>query len=235
MFENILKFDEFVLNEGLLKTYPIDKVIKYIQNRFNITDDDVEKYVDGYGEYILVRKNQSKDVIDNIKQILDLGGYYLADEDIDEYYTYEKKFEDNIFDELKKSGEIKYLYHITPSINDKKIQSNGLIPKSKNYRFNYPDRIYFLSDKDVNKDPEILKRVGWELYKVIFFKNRTNKEYLERRNSRQYSIYRINFSKLENIDLYRDPNTRNFDSYFTMDNIRPEWIEKIDEFSASFV
>jgi hypothetical protein len=42
-------------------------------------------------------------------------------------------------------------------------------------------------------------------------------------------FYRIDFSKVEDIKLYKDPHVRDFDSYFTMDKIRPEWIEKIDE------
>ena len=133
---------------------------------------------------------------------------------------------------MKKSGEIQYFYHLSPSINDKKIQSIGLIPRSRNYKFKYPDRVYLLSNGDI----EFLHRLCRKLYEPIFykmmnqvFKKEIDKSLLDKKRIKEYSIYRIDFSKVEDIKLYKDPNTRNFDSYFTMDNIRPEWIEKIDE------
>ena len=224
MVKNVLDFDEFVqetsLNEGLLMTYPADKVVRYIQKKYNLDNDSVELHIDD-GEYILVSKNLDEKMFDNVEQILKLGGYYQADENIDDYYTYEKIYEDDIFDKLKQSGEIEYFYHLTPSINDNKIQSRGLIPRSKNYKFKYPDRIYLFSNGNV----KFLKLVCKELIKPILLFGTE----FEKNKVKQYSIYRIDFNKVKNIKLYKDPNVRNFDSYFTMDNIRPEWIEKIDE------
>lgn len=224
MVKNVLDFDEFIedtlLNEGLLMTYPADKVVRYIQKKYNLDDDSVELHIDD-GEYILVSKKLDKNMFDNVESILKLGGYYQADENIDDYYTYEKIYEEDIFDKLKQSGEIEYLYHLTPSINDKKIQTKGLIPRSRNYRFKYPDRIYLLS----NGDSRFLKLICKELIKPILLFGTE----FEKNKVKKYSVYRIDFSKVENIKLYKDPNVRDFDSYFTMDNIRPEWIEKIDE------
>ena len=224
MVKNVLGFDEFIeetsLNEGLLMTYPADKVVRYIQKKYNLDDDSVELHIDD-GEYILVSKKLDKNMFDNVESVLKLGGYYQADENIDDYYTYEKIYEEDIFDKLKQSGEIEYLYHLTPSINDKKIQTKGLIPRSRNYRFKYPDRIYLLS----NGDSRFLKLICKELIKPILLFGTE----FEKNKVKKYSVYRIDFSKVENIKLYKDPNVRDFDSYFTMDNIRPEWIEKIDE------
>lgn len=224
MVKNVLDFDEFIedtlLNEGLLMTYPADKVVRYIQKKYNLDDDSVELHIDD-GEYILVSKKLDKNMFDNVESILKLGGYYQADENIDDYYTYEKIYEEDIFDKLKQSGEIEYLYHLTPSINDKKIQTKGLISRSRNYRFKYPDRIYLLS----NGDSRFLKLICKELIKPILLFGTE----FEKNKVKKYSVYRIDFSKVENIKLYKDPNVRDFDSYFTMDNIRPEWIEKIDE------
>ena len=235
MVKNVLGFDEFIeetsLNEGLLMTYPADKVVRYIQKKYNLDDDSVELHIDD-GEYILVSKKLDKNLFDNVESILKLGGYYQADGNIDDYYTYEKIYEENIFDKLKQSGEIEYLYHLTPSINDKKIQIMGLIPRSRNYRFKYPDRIYLLS----NGDSKFLHNMCATLYQPIFLKmmnqvlkKEIDRSLLDKKKIKEYSIYRIDFSKVEDIKLYRDPNARGFDSYFTMDNIRPEWIEKIDE------
>ena len=224
MVKNVLDFDEFIeeilLDESRYMTYPADTVVRCIQKKYNLDDDSVELYIDD-GEYILVSKKLDKNMFDNVERILKLGGYYQADENIDDYYTYEKIYEEDIFDKLKQSGEIEYLYHLTPSINDKKIQTMGLIPRSRNYRFKYPDRIYLLS----NGDSMFLKLICKELIKPILLFGTE----FEKNKVKKYSVYRIDFSKVENIKLYKDPNVRDFDSYFTMDNIRPEWIEKIDE------
>lgn len=240
MVKNVLDFEEFIkeasLNEGLLITYPIDKVVKYIQNKFNLTNDDVDILIDD-GEYILVSKKLDDDLFEKIEEVLRLGGYYQADREGYEnpnFFTYEKKFEDETSN--KSLYVIRYLYHVSPSINDKKIQSMGLIPKSKNYKFNYPDRIYFFSDKDVKEKPDFIEQMCRELYRPIYLhtmnqllKKSIDRETVARKRINEYSVYRIDFEKLEGIKLYRDPNTRNFDSYYTTDNIRPEWIEKIDE------
>ena len=235
MVKNVLDFDEFIeeilLDESRYMTYPADTVVRCIQKKYNLDDDSVELHIDD-GEYILVSKKLDKNMFDNVESILKLGGYYQADENIDDYYTYEKIYEENIFDKLKQSGEIEYLYHLTPSINDKKIQTMGLIPRSRNYRFKYPDRIYLLS----NGDSKFLHNMCATLYQPIFLKmmnqvlkKEIDRSLLDKKKVKEYSVYRIDFSKVEDIKLYRDPNARGFDSYFTMDNIRPEWIEKIDE------
>ena len=235
MVKNVLDFDEFIeeilLDESRYMTYPADTVVRCIQKKYNLDDDSVELHIDD-GEYILVSKKLDKNMFDNVESILKLGGYYQADENIDDYYTYEKIYEEDIFDKLKQSGEIEYLYHLTPSINDKKIQTMGLIPRSRNYRFKYPDRIYLLS----NGDSKFLHNMCATLYQPIFLKmmnqvlkKEIDRSLLDKKKIKEYSVYRIDFSKVEDIKLYKDPNARGFDSYFTMDNIRPEWIEKIDE------
>ena len=76
-----------------------------------------------------------------------------------------------------------------------------------------------------NGDSRFLKLICKELIKPILLFGTE----FEKNKVKKYSVYRIDFSKVENIKLYKDPNVRDFDSYFTMDNIRPEWIEKIDE------
>ena len=229
MVKNVLDFDEFVreisLEEGLIMSHSADKIVRYLHNKYNLTDNEVENYYDGT-DYILVNKNLDTDLFDKINQVMVFGGYYKSDkDDNDKYFTYEKKFEKEVFGELKQSGEIKYLYHLSPSINDKKIQTIGLIPKSKNYRFNYPDRIYLLSDKDVDNKPWFVEQMCIELVKPILTFGK--KSEIDR--IKTYSVYRIDFNKLDDIKLYIDYNASGFDSYYTMDNIRPEFIEKINE------
>ena len=87
MVKNVLDFDEFIeetsLNEGLIMSYPADKVVRYIQKKYNLDDDSVELHIDD-GEYILVSKKLDKNMFDNVESILKLGGYYQADENIDD-------------------------------------------------------------------------------------------------------------------------------------------------------
>lgn len=230
----ILNFDlycfEKMLDEGLTMTYPSDKVVRYIRNKFNLTDDDID--IDYDDDFIMVHhdlKNNNIELFNKIKHILVSSGYYFGK--IEEpAIIFEKKFEKDVFDELKSSGEITYLFHVSPSINDKKILKNGLIPKSKNYQFNYPDRIYLLGDKNVKNDPEFIKRICFELFKPILDKmSKENCDDEHIRKISKYSLFRIDFGKLNKINLYRDKNALNFESFFTMDNIHPNLIEKIDE------
>lgn len=143
MNKHIMDFETFVnqLDEGLIKTYPIDKVVVYVQRKLNLTDEDINIDTNYKSDCIDVGKHLNKDIIDEIDKILIMSGYFEMDED-DYIYYYFKKYDSNLFDKLKEENKIKYLYHITPSKNDERIQRIGLIPTHKNDRYNYPDRVY---------------------------------------------------------------------------------------------
>ena len=68
MTKNILDFDEFILNEGLIVSYPADKVVRYIQKKYNLDDDSVELHIDD-GEYILVSKKLDKNMFEEIVRL----------------------------------------------------------------------------------------------------------------------------------------------------------------------
>ena len=184
-----MNFETFVnqLDEGLIKTYPIDKVVSYVQRKLNLTDKDISINKDYKSYSIAVKKYLDQNIIDEVDKILSMGGYFCSFEYNNVLY-YFKKFEDNIFDKLKKENKIKYFYHITPSKNDTKIQRIGLIPVNKNNEYNYPERIYLLSDENLTN-------------KISFFKRFA--EHL--------------------------PTAYDYDAYFTMDNIKPEYLNKIYE------
>ena len=195
MTKNILDFDEFILNEGLIVSYPADKVVRYIQKKYNLDDDSVDILMGDKGESIIVDKEISQDILDKINlDLVNLAGYFCV-LDNNGVLFYDKKFDKEVFNELKQSGKIESFYHITPSKNDKKIQLCGLVPKYKNKKYTYPERIYLLSDE----------------------------------NLRDNEYFFTDFSKLNNIKLYVAVNAKDYIGYYTMDNIRPEWIEKIDE------
>ena len=213
---NIKNFQEF-LNEGLIKTYPIEKVVSYIQKHLNLTDDDVNiAYKGTNAESIIVDGTLDDDVLNKIKDILKLGGYFENYKE-DGILFYDKTFGEEVFQKLKDSGEVEYLYHITQSKNDNKIQLQGLIPKHKNPKFTYPERVFLLSDKNLINHKNFINDFCVHLMKQL------NKDECS------FSIYRIDYSKLNNIKLYIIPNAKDYIGYYTTDSIQPDLLEKIDE------
>lgn len=113
----------------------------------------------------------------------------------------------------EKIREEEYLYHIPPTNVEKKILKIGIVPKSKNAVFNYPDRVYLLkgSEKDVS--------YGLGGVANLLFQNSGN-------NAKgEYTVYRICVSKLpSNINFQLDYNFQPA-SVFTADNIPPYAIQ----------
>ena len=228
MTKNILDFERFTndkIDEGLIKTYPIFKTVSNIQNTLHIDNDVIDIIHPGKkDEYIIVDREQDEELLNKIDHMLDSCGYEKTYTD-DEVFCYDKKFTDDIFDEMKSLG-IKYLYHITPSVNDKKIAVQGLVPKNKSKKYTYPARIYLLPDTEVKENKIFFKNFCEHLYSL-------NNEYVDdERHTRKivkYSIYKIDFSKLRNIKIYESTNMKSYKGYYTTDCIRPEWMEKIFE------
>lgn len=134
---------------------------------------------------------------------------------------YEQRIQSFVNDKIR---EEKYLYHISPSSLEHKILKNGLIPKSKNDKFNFPDRVYLLKGSltDVNFD---LQNVAEMLYssKNIHISNDYIKE-------NEYTFYRIDVSKISsNTNFSIDYNFFPL-SIFSVDNISPFAIEVINHY-----
>lgn len=206
----VIDFETFI-SEGLIRTYPIEKMVGYIRKKYNLTNEEI----DIERKSIMIDISTiNMNVLKDIYQILNMGGYFKSFQTGNVYY-FDKKFDDEVFDDLKKSGNVKYLYHISPSENDLKIKSQGLVPKHKNKKYDYPERIYLLSDVNLKNNDHFLFDFCNHLHNI------------QKCNS--YSIYKINFSKLNNIKLYVAPNAKDYVAYYTTDNISPDLIEKIDE------
>ena len=226
MTKNILDFERFTndkIDEGLITTYPIFKTVSNIQNTLHIDDSVIDiMYPGKKDEYIIVDREQDEELLNKIDHMLDSCGYEKTYTD-DEVFCYDKKFTDDIFDEMKSLG-IKYLYHITPSVNDKKIAAQGLVPKNKSKKYTYPARIYLLPDTEVKENEYFFKSFCRHLYSM-------NDDYVNNeRGTRkivEYSVYRIDFSKLHNIQIFESTNSKSYKGYYTRDNIRPEFLEKI--------
>lgn len=207
------------LNEGLLITYPIDKTIKYICNYFNFPPSQVDKIkgVDGTEKIAVSFYNIGKNV-EIMSKAMDICGYYLSfpkESHIpnNEWVRleYEPKFQNDITSDILANE--KFLIHITPFYNVKKIKSIGFSPRYRNDMFNYPDRVYFVKG---STDEQI----------IINLANRLSTFNKSAGNNGEYALIKIDLNKIsDNVKFYSDPNF--IDGVYTKDNISPDVITDI--------
>lgn len=215
-----------ILQEGLIKTYPIETTIKYIKKYFKLDDRNIypsETENDEEQITVLIPKvGNNKELMD---KAMDFCGYYCGCIDEINHGTYqvlrlqyERKYEEEHTEEIIDDTE--YFYHISPSVYEEKIRKNGLAPYHRNKRFNYPDRIYLVTDitmDDYYVDDDVLKDLAEMLYQVNSNNGKTDNEFYD---IAAYTVYQIDSEKLpKNIKLYRDPNMEN--AVYTKDNIPP--------------
>ena len=214
------------INEGLICTYNLEKVINILRRKYGISNDNltVEEYnKDGMVGRILTIKvplNLGANNIGDIKHFLNVCGYSNIDKDNnvanDAYMvlTYEEKFPKEITNKIMHT--IGNLYHSTPTINVPKIMKNGIIPKSKNLMFNYPDRVYFFHGA-ILSDEQKITIANVQLSQFIESHGNVN----------DFSLLVIYPSKLpDNIKLYTDAVSNG--GVFTYDNIPPSAVTSIE-------
>lgn len=203
-----------MLGEGLMRTFPIDKVIEYVKDYFWLSDDQVYKMEAHNGEYNIVVIIPSKE--ENIKlmnKAMNMCGYYLAaPKNItgDGWLNlqYESKFPKNITSDILSSETV--LYHLTPLCNKDKILHIGFSPRCKNDLFNYPSRNYFIRG---SADEKKVMDIGQQLY--------DNNAKVS--NTGEYCLFVIDLSKIsDNIKFYADSNYQY--GVFTYDYIKKDCI-----------
>lgn len=115
------------------------------------------------------------------------------------------QYKQRIQDFINDKKDVKFLYHISLSIYEEKILKQGLVPKSKNDRFNYPDRIYLLKDNNEENIKSLILLL--------------NEAKIEEKHY-NYNVYKIDLSKLTNTNFSIDYNYYPL-AVFTADNIPP--------------
>lgn len=209
-------FDDVFICEGLIKTYPIDKTIEYIRNYFNLGSLIRKVNVYHGKEHIQVNIPNLGRNEEILTKSFDVCGYYMGnksnyrDEQGNEWLTlqFEAKFQKNDSDDIR--SEETYLYHLTPSYNEKKILNSGLSPRCRNNLFNYPDRIYMF--RGTTGEDEIIN-IGKKL----------NLYNSSRGNDGQYTIFKVDVNSIpEGIEMFLDPNLKN--GVFVSGNIPPKCI-----------
>lgn len=248
IYENYIQ-SEKELNEGLIKTYPIDKSFDILLNKIDPYVDDVPRASSIKGNRILLTCNRlSISEFINLLTTINNLGYFIST--IKPYIGTMFKsysfidFKTRFFDEnnLNKFTsydiiiEAKYdiihnttntkLYHATEDIYVEKILKNGLVLKSYNTMIDYPERIYVTDN--------ILESKKFIDSKISYFKfnqdkdvdKKINKDTYRKKSDTPYVILEIDNSNLD-LTLYIDPNMKN--AYFILDTISPQRIKISNE------
>ena len=232
----------YILEEGLIKSYPIKDVISSISGLFDLYEvhDIIERNRVLYeldnsedSEYTgtiecsegknntqiieLKFKEKSFNQSDFDKYFLKYGWFCSHSEKLFGYanmvrLAYEKKFDVEVTDAVLKK---KYIYHICPNVYLNRINHSGLKPKFSSWNvFSNPERLYFFLTELSHDD--FLK---W----VRHFRNGKR----VRNSNDGWSLLKIDVSELTNNPVfYFDPRMKN--GIYTMDSISPENIEIID-------
>lgn len=204
------------VNEGLIKTYPIEKTIEYIKSYFNLYDGQiVQKTGENDISYIGVIIPTIGDNIKLIKKAMGACGYYLGspkEENIPEndwvWLQFEPKIQEKVSEQLR--NKEKTLLHLTPAYNVGKINKIGFSPRCKNDLFNFPSRVYFLLGS--TRKEEVIN-IGRQLF------NSNN----SLGNNGEYALFTFDVSKIPiDVELFLDPNYPH--GVYTNSNIKPDTI-----------
>lgn len=211
------------INEGLIKTYPIDVTIRYICRFFNIKEGkNIWSKVDKNNiQKIYVKVPNYKEVLEALIHAFRLCGYHFENSVSKSFgindgvgtitHCFAPEHLDDISNLLRQ--ECKYLYHITPKYNESKIKSIGFSPRIRNKVFNFPDRVYFIKD---NIDENALLGMAYQLGYYNDSKG----------NNGEYVIFKVDLNKVpNNTKFFYDPSYNN--GVYTTFNIRPNCIVNI--------
>ena len=204
------------LDEGLIHTYPSDKVIPYLKKYFNIIDGQIRSEIGLNGEErIIIFVPTIKDNLTVIEQVMDRLGWFCSDKNGFRTVSpdwkimqFEKKFQDDYNDEIRKNNT--KLYHIAPTYYKNKIMKIGFVPKSTNADFRYPERVYFIYGKHDAVD-------------FLNFIDMLNIGDKAVKSGGKYTVFELDMTKIpKRVKFYYDGN---FDyGVFTTDAIPPSTI-----------
>lgn len=198
------------LDESLIMTYDIEKVKRIICRKFNIHESRVI-VSDGLVS-IYLPFGTNKQLIGDIKNFMKQCGYYMDKEEpivnsaISEYVLnfISSYGGDDVTSDIFENYD--FLYHATPSVYVNRIMKYGLVPKSMNAEFKYPDRIYLSTRYDKN------------LFNSLGMVRKINNNI-----GGTYDVLRVDLDKIKGkVKLYKDKDYKF--GVFTFDNISPEAI-----------
>jgi hypothetical protein len=226
-----------LINEGLIKTYPPEKAIRYLKEtleklnfEINIKLDNDIIYLTIY-EFNKIKKDNINDLFDLLSSIMtNMFGWFPSSMRIElnnglkRYKKYEEeeiKLKRSLITKLEIEFDSKFdnyeiyngdLYHLSIQEYENKILKYGLFPKSKSKLSSHIDRIYVCkTQKDCyNLIPSM--KIHYTEEKSINHYELNNKKW---NKNTKWVIFKIKNNK--DIKLYKDP--RYEFGYYVMDNI----------------
>lgn len=237
IFDNSKDINQ-IIDEGLIHTYPVDKVKTKIVTDCWLNPEDVIPQVRTSinGDkitliFVVIDKYDSSEKKGDIITQMNRYGYFLA-RDFQPHRQFpnrllgmfEPKFTNKINDELRQS--CRYLYHTAPFILLNKIQTIGLTPRTKNSQYKYPPRVFFMRGDKM--DSEQIRHLG----NVQKARNNSARDTNNPKENYQHCLIKLDLSKIpNNVNFYNDPNSHG--GIFTYDNISPTAIVDIIPFTLS--
>ena len=208
------------LFEAFTHALSFETVRNNIINSHHLEPEQFKFYQGAHGITLFILIADVGDNCDLIKSDMHHLGYFVGNEhsfvDKNNYHWKTLQFEP--YEEYDSTEEIisenQKLYHWTPSENVASIETQGLIPKSENKYFKYPNRVYLILS---NVDTKQLIEIGMTMRKT-------------RENGDKYTLLSVDTSKLpKDIHLFHDPNADY--GVFTEDGIPPTCIHSLGEYN----
>lgn len=242
MMEPIKNFKDYIesINEGLIKTYPGEVVIKDIITSLDIYGLDISSFLKGEKLHLKIDNFHSislykiRDIFDIIdSSVVNRGGWFPSTMKIVKTGGFENKMKYDFFTIINIHNEIQYveiiyeckydifdfnvpdkLYHLSIKEYSKKINKFGLSPRSKSKLSSHVDRIYLCKEyKDcVNLIGDMMMFYSGEKDENIY---KLGKKFFSKDITP--IIYEIDNSDGFIDKLYKDPNYDN--GYYTLENI----------------
>lgn len=231
------------MDEGLIKTYPADKAIKYLSDTLEKLNFNIFSKIENniiyikFNNFNKIDKDKINDLFDLISSIMtNMFGWFPSsmrmelnnglerykkynEDEIKLYYSIISNLEiefDSKFDEYEiYNGD---LYHLSIQEYKDRILKYGLFPKSKSKLSSHIDRIYVCKriEDCYNLIPSM--KLNYSDEKSINHFELNNKKWNKNTN---WIIFKIKNNK--DIKLYKDP--RYEFGYYIMNNIEPNIIE----------
>ncbi len=212
-------YDGEFINEGLIRTYPINKTIEYVKNCFKLDDDDIRKVkLENNKENILILIPNVANNIDVVKKAFNVCGYHFSKIakrktfDGIEWITmmFEAKFQTDDSKTIRKQET--HAYHITPFYNKKSILKIGFSPRSKNKLFEYPGRVFFINGSASEDN-------------IVSMTKQLSDSNNSLGNNGVYAIFDVDLSKIaDDVKLFFDPNYKF--GFYCYQNIEPDSISR---------
>lgn len=196
------------LYEGLIRSYPIETIIKQLDRlgvyaRHEVGPNNVN---------LIIVKDVRDGIINDVLKIMNVGGYIKRNKNGSEY-SFAPKYPHDATEDAYSDDMC--LYHLTNDIYIDKILKNGLVPKSKNKIEYHPERVYLTKKR----------KMSFRFISQMFSKMKHN-EFIKK-----LYIVKVDLSKCEDKRFFWDPSAPN--GMFTYENIPPQCITIEEEINVN--